>query len=77
MLYEVITPMLTHIKISNFAIVEELDLDIADKLTVITGETGAGKSIMIDALGLALGDRSESGSVRHGAERAEIRNNFV
>lgn len=64
--------MLTHIKISNFAIVEELDLDIPGKLTVITGETGAGKSIMIDALGLALGDRADSGSVRHGAERAEI-----
>ncbi len=64
--------MLTHIKISNFAIVEELDLDIPAQLTVITGETGAGKSIMIDALGLALGDRAESGSVRHGAERADI-----
>lgn len=64
--------MLTHIKISNFAIVEELDLDIPGKLTVITGETGAGKSIMIDALGLALGDRADSGSVRHGAEKADI-----
>ncbi|MFZ5604789.1 MAG: AAA family ATPase, partial [Pseudomonadota bacterium] len=64
--------MLTHIKISNFAIVEELDLDIPGKLTVITGETGAGKSIMIDALGLALGDRADSGSVRHGADKAEI-----
>lgn len=64
--------MLTHIKISNFAIVEALDLDIAGKLTVITGETGAGKSIMIDALGLALGNRADSGSIRHGAERAEI-----
>lgn len=64
--------MLTHIKISNFAIVEELDLDIPGKLTVITGETGAGKSIMIDALGLALGERADSGSVRHGAEKAEI-----
>ena len=64
--------MLTHINISNFAIVEQLDLDIPNKLTVITGETGAGKSIMIDALGLALGDRAESGSVRHGADKAEI-----
>lgn len=64
--------MLTHIKISNFVIVESLDLDISGKLTVITGETGAGKSIMIDALGLALGNRADSGSVRHGAERAEI-----
>ena len=64
--------MLTHINISNFAIVEQLDLDIPNKLTVITGETGAGKSIMIDALGLALGDRADSGSVRHGADKAEI-----
>ena len=64
--------MLTHIKISNFAIVEELDLDIPGKLSVITGETGAGKSIMIDALGLALGDRADSGSVRHGADKADI-----
>ncbi len=64
--------MLTHINISNFAIVEQLDLDIPNRLTVITGETGAGKSIMIDALGLALGDRADSGSVRHGANKAEI-----
>jgi DNA repair protein RecN (Recombination protein N) len=64
--------MLTHINISNFAIVEQLDLDIPNKLTVITGETGAGKSIMIDALGLALGNRAESGSVRHSADKAEV-----
>lgn len=68
--------MLTHINIQNFAIVEQLDLDIADKLTVITGETGAGKSIMIDALGLALGDRAESGAVRHGTNKAEIHATF-
>ncbi|MGC1507098.1 DNA repair protein RecN [Ketobacter sp.] len=68
--------MLTHINISNFAIVEQLDLDIPNKLTVITGETGAGKSIMIDALGLALGDRADSGSVRHGADKAEILASF-
>lgn len=68
--------MLTHINIRNFAIVEELDLDICDKLTVITGETGAGKSIMIDALGLALGDRAESGAVRHGCKKAEIHATF-
>ncbi|MDX1694991.1 MAG: DNA repair protein RecN [Ketobacteraceae bacterium] len=64
--------MLTHIKISQFAIVDELELDISGKLTVITGETGAGKSIMLDALGLALGNRAESGMVRHGADRADI-----
>ena len=58
--------MLTHINIRNFAIVEQLDLDIPNKLTVVTGETGAGKSIMIDALGLALGNRADSGSVRIG-----------
>lgn len=68
--------MLTHINISNFAIVEQLDLDIPNKLTVITGETGAGKSIMIDALGLALGDRADSGSVRHGADKADILASF-
>ena len=64
--------MLTHINIRNFAIVEQLDLDIPNKLTVVTGETGAGKSIMIDALGLALGNRADSGSVRHSADKAEI-----
>ncbi|PIE40682.1 MAG: DNA repair protein RecN [Gammaproteobacteria bacterium] len=64
--------MLTHIKINHFAIVDELELDIPDKLTVITGETGAGKSIMLDALGLALGDRADSGVVRHGATKADI-----
>jgi len=68
--------MLTHIKISNFAIVEELDLEIPQKLSVITGETGAGKSIMIDALGLALGDRADSGTVRSGCDRAEVLASF-
>ncbi|CBL45890.1 ATPases involved in DNA repair [gamma proteobacterium HdN1] len=64
--------MLTHIKISQFAIVESLNLDIPSQLSVITGETGAGKSIMIDALGLTLGDRADSGMVRAGAEKADI-----
>ncbi|OUR95179.1 DNA repair protein RecN [Gammaproteobacteria bacterium 42_54_T18] len=68
--------MLSHINISNFAIVESLDLDIPNKLCVITGETGAGKSIMIDALGLALGNRADSGSVRHGANKADILASF-
>ena len=64
--------MLTHIRIRDFAIIEELDLELHDGLTVVTGETGAGKSIMVDAIGLVLGDRADAGSVRHGAERAEI-----
>lgn len=68
--------MLTHIQIQNFAIVEQLDLDIPNKLCVITGETGAGKSIMLDALGLTLGDRADSDMVRAGADKAEIHCSF-
>ena len=64
--------MLNQISINNYAIVDQLDLDIHPGMTVITGETGAGKSIMLDALGLALGDRADSHCVRTGAERAEI-----
>ncbi len=64
--------MLTHISIANFAIIERLDLELSSGMTVLTGETGAGKSIMIDAIGLVLGDRADAGVVRHGASRAEI-----
>ncbi len=68
--------MLTHIHINNFAIVQDLDLDLATGFTVLTGETGAGKSILIDALGLVLGDRADSATVRHGAEKADISATF-
>ena len=68
--------MLTHIHVRDFAIVEELDLTLSDGMTAITGETGAGKSIMIDALGLALGERAESAMVRHGARRAQVTASF-
>lgn len=64
--------MLTHASISDFAIIESLELDFDRGLTVLSGETGAGKSILIDAMGLALGDRADANSVRHGAERTEI-----
>ncbi len=64
--------MLTHIHIKQFAIIESLSVDLRKGMTVITGETGTGKSILIDALGLCLGDRADSSSVRHGAEQAEI-----
>ncbi len=64
--------MLTHIHIWNFAIVEALDIELQDGLSVITGETGAGKSILLDALGLALGDRADSSVIRHNEKRAEI-----
>ena len=64
--------MLTQLTISNFAIVRELEIDFQAGMTAITGETGAGKSIAIDALGLCLGNRSEASMVRHGAARADI-----
>jgi DNA repair protein RecN (Recombination protein N) len=64
--------MLIHLSIKNFAIVKSLELNLERGLTAITGETGAGKSIAIDALGLCMGDRAEASSVRAGAERAEI-----
>jgi len=64
--------MLTHIHVWNFAIVEQLDLEVEQGLTVLTGETGAGKSILLDALNLALGDRADSNVIRYGADKAEI-----
>lgn len=64
--------MLTLLSIRNYAIVSSLDLELKNGMTVVSGETGAGKSIMLDALGLALGKRAESDAVRQGAKRAEI-----
>lgn len=64
--------MLAHITVHNFAIVKSLELDLKKGMTTITGETGAGKSIAIDALGLCLGDRAEASMVRQGEEKAEI-----
>ncbi|NOY62560.1 MAG: DNA repair protein RecN [Gammaproteobacteria bacterium] len=64
--------MLTHIQIRDFAIIGHLELDFGPGMTVMTGETGAGKSILVDALNLALGDRADSSVVRHGCERADI-----
>ncbi|WP_391529661.1 DNA repair protein RecN [Photorhabdus akhurstii] len=64
--------MLTQLTISNFAIVRELEIDFQPGMTAITGETGAGKSIAIDALGLCLGNRGEANMVRSGASRADI-----
>lgn len=64
--------MLTHLSITNFVIIDHVTLDLQSGLTVITGETGAGKSIIMDALELALGSRTEGNVVRQGCERAEI-----
>jgi len=68
--------MLRHLHIRNFALVESLELDFEAGMTVLSGETGAGKSILLGALGLTLGDRADSGVVRHGGERAEISATF-
>lgn len=69
--------MLTQLTINNFAIVRHLVLELSEGMSVITGETGAGKSIAIDALGLCLGYRSESGMIRNGADKADISATFA
>jgi DNA repair protein RecN (Recombination protein N) len=68
--------MLVHLSVNNFAIAAQLEMEFSRGMTVITGETGAGKSIMLDALGLALGDRADAGIVRNGCERADIHASF-
>jgi DNA repair protein RecN (Recombination protein N) len=68
--------MLTHLSIRDYLLVERVDLDFAPGLTVLTGETGAGKSILIDALALALGERAEASVVRGAAARAEVNAEF-
>ncbi|QFT35525.1 MULTISPECIES: DNA repair protein RecN [unclassified Vibrio] len=64
--------MLAHLSVNNFAIVKSLQLELSHGMTTITGETGAGKSIAIDALGLCLGGRAEAGMVRQGEEKTEV-----
>lgn len=68
--------MLRNISLRDFILVEQLDVDFRPGLTVLTGETGAGKSLLVDALALALGARGETGMIRQGAERAEISAEF-
>ncbi|HLS81667.1 MAG TPA: AAA family ATPase, partial [Steroidobacter sp.] len=68
--------MLTHIHIRDFTIIDEVELETGSGLTVLTGETGAGKSILVDALLLAAGGRAGAEVVRHGAERAEVAATF-
>ena len=68
--------MLLSLTVKDFVIVDSIALDFSDGFTVLTGETGAGKSIMLDALGLLLGDRADGAQVREGAERAEITAEF-
>lgn len=68
--------MLKHLSIKDFVIVAQVELDLTSGFTVLTGETGAGKSILIDALALALGERGDADQVRQGCERAEISAEF-
>ena len=67
---------LRRIALRDFVIVQALDLDLQTGFTVLTGETGAGKSILIDALQLLLGARADSGVIREGAERTDISAEF-
>lgn len=64
--------MINHISISNFAIIENTEIDFEEGLNIITGETGSGKSIVIEAISLALGSRADSAFVRHGAKKAIV-----
>lgn len=64
--------MLTHILVQDLAIVSRLELDLAAGLSALTGETGAGKSILVDALGLVLGDKADASVIRAGQARAEV-----
>ena len=64
--------MLIALTVKNFTLVEHLEVDFSLGMTALTGETGAGKSLVIDALAMALGDRADTDRIRRGAERAEV-----
>src|SRR5258708_29682570 len=68
--------MLTYLQIRDFAIIDAIELELRPGLTVLTGETGAGKSILVDALQLLAGGRAGAEVVRHLSERAEITRTF-
>ena len=69
--------MLVSLTVKNFAIIDNISIDFADKMTVLTGETGAGKSLIIDAIGLLFADRASSEMVRYGEAKAIIEGVFV
>ncbi|UCB53828.1 MAG: DNA repair protein RecN, partial [Thiotrichales bacterium] len=68
--------MLTSLSIRNYAIIDELELEFSEGMTALTGETGAGKSILLGALGLVLGDRADSGSIKQSRDHADITAGF-
>jgi len=68
--------MLTALIVRHLAVVDDLELSFTDGMTSLTGETGAGKSILVDAMSLVLGDRADSNMIRHGCDRAEIEASF-
>ena len=68
--------MLQRLIVSNFAIIENIDISFKDGLTVLTGETGAGKSLIIDSLSLLLGERAQLEMIRTGSDKAEITGYF-
>ena len=69
--------MLTELRVRDFAIIDALNVEFTRGLNVLTGETGAGKSIIVDAIALLLGDRAEANMVRSGCERAMIEGSFT
>ena len=69
--------MLDSLNIKNLVVVEDLNIDFKSGMTVITGETGAGKSIIVQALGMIAGNRSDVSLVRSGAKKAEISASFI
>ena len=69
--------MLSGLSVRNVVLIEALDLDFAQGLTALTGETGAGKSILLDALGMATGARSDRGLVRSGTDKAQCSASFT
>src|SRR5438067_13922420 len=64
--------MLVELSVENYAVIDHVTVEFAPGLNLLTGETGAGKSILIDALSLLLGERSSADSIRHGAEKATV-----
>ena len=69
--------MLTNLSIKNFAIIDQIELDFSSGMTVLSGETGAGKSIIIDALGILCGGRGSTDYIRQGTERLAIEGQFI